>query len=179
MTRQLKHLPFVVALLLLLGAGVALIAHFGFSENAQAAEAAPTKALPSAPTPAGSPADEKAIRATADQFVKAFNSGDAKTIGAEWSTDSEYTDENGAEFHGRAAIEKEYAALFKEHPGATITVNIAAIRFLGPDIAIEKGAASVKFPKGETDRRPLQRRPCPPRRQMGHGRRPRHALCGR
>ena len=147
MTRQLKHLQFVVALLLLFGAGAALIAHFGFSKTAQAAEAAPTKALPSAPTPAGSPADEKAIHATADEFVKAFNSGDAKKIGAEWSTDAEYTDESGQEFQGRAAIEKEYAALFKEHPGATIAVDIESIRFLGPDIAIEKGIASVKLPK--------------------------------
>ncbi len=94
--------------------------------------------------------DEKAIRATADDFVKAFNAGDAKTIGAEWSTDSEYTDENGQEFHGRAAIEKEYAAPVqgasrRDHNAS----HIASIRFLGPDIAIEKGVASVKFPKGE------------------------------
>ena len=128
--------------------------HWPISENAQAAEStAPTKALPSAAAPAGTPEDAKAIRATADQFVKAFNSGDAKTIGAEWSTDSEYTDENGVDFHGRAAIEKEYAALFEEQSRArSITVNIASIRFLGPDIAIEKGAASV--PNSRRGRRP-------------------------
>jgi uncharacterized protein (TIGR02246 family) len=130
-------------LLLLVGTvGVGLLTYCGLATGADAPGPA-AKSKPSADD------DEKAIRATADEFVRAFNAGDAKSIGAEWSTDSEYTDEIGAEFHGRAAIEKEYAALFKEHPGATITVAIASIRFLGPDIAIEKGAASVKFPKGE------------------------------
>jgi len=95
-------------------------------------------------------ADEKAIRATADEFVKAFNAGDAKTIGAEWSADADYTEESGQEFHGRAEIEAFYAQLFKEHPGGTITVKIDSIRLLGPDIAIEKGIASVKSPKGES-----------------------------
>jgi uncharacterized protein (TIGR02246 family) len=128
---------------------LAVSAAIGVSVNCGTAAGA--DAAPASPKAKTSQADdEKAIRATADEFVKAFNAGDAKTIGAEWSTDAEYTDENGQEFHGRAAIEKEYAALFKDHPGATISVSIASIRFLGPDIAIEKGAASVKFPKGES-----------------------------
>jgi uncharacterized protein (TIGR02246 family) len=97
------------------------------------------------------PADEQAIRATADEFVKAFNAGDAKTIGLEWSDDAQYTDETGQEYHGRAAIEDEYAQLFKEHPGATISVDIESIRFLGPDIAIEKGVARAKLPNGDPD----------------------------
>jgi len=97
--------------------------------------------------PAGG-ADDKAIRATADEFVKAFNAGDAKAVGALWAADAEYTDESGFAFHGRAAIEKEYADLFRQHPGATITVTIESIRFLGPDTAVEKGVAKVTLPKG-------------------------------
>ena len=99
---------------------------------------------------AAASADEKAIRATADEFVKAFNAGDAKTIGAEWSTDADYTDESGEDFHGRAAIEALYAQMFKEHPGGTVTVKIDSVRFFGPDVAVEKGIASVKSPKGES-----------------------------
>jgi uncharacterized protein (TIGR02246 family) len=99
-----------------------------------------------------SAADENAIRATADEFVKAFNAADAKAVGALWASDAEYTDESGQAFQGRAAIEKEYADLFKEHRGATVTVTIGSIRFLGPDIAVEKGIAKVKLPseKGDT-----------------------------
>jgi uncharacterized protein (TIGR02246 family) len=92
---------------------------------------------------------DAAIRATADVFVKAFNAGDAKAVGALWAPDAEYTDESGQALHGRAAIEKEYADLFKEHPGATMTVTVESVRFLGPDTAVEKGIAKVQLPKGD------------------------------
>jgi uncharacterized protein (TIGR02246 family) len=102
--------------------------------------------LAATPPPRDRAADEKAIRATADDFVKAFDAGDAKAIGALWAPDAEYTDESGQTLQGRAAIEKEYVELFKEHRGATMTVAIESVRFLGPDIAIEKGVAKVKSP---------------------------------
>ena len=92
---------------------------------------------------------DAAIRAAGDAFVKAFNAGDAKAIGALWAPDAEYTDESGQSIHGRAAIEKEYADLFKEHPGATMTVTVESIRFFGPDTAVEKGIAKVKSPEGD------------------------------
>jgi len=96
-------------------------------------------------------ADEAAIRATADEFVKAFNAADAKAIGALWAPDAEYTDESGQSLEGRAAIEKDYAEAFKQHPGAMMTIKIESIRFLGPDIALEKGVARVKSPGGLAD----------------------------
>ncbi len=98
---------------------------------------------------ASTAAEEKGIRATADEFVKAFNAGDAKTIGAQWADEAEYVDDSGNEFHGRKEIEAEYARLFKEHPGATVSLTIESIRFLGPDIAVEKGIAKVALPKEE------------------------------
>jgi len=113
-----------------------------------AADAAPGKAEAAAGLAAQG--DEKAIRATADEFVKAFDAADTKAIGALWAPDAEYTDESGQSFHGRAAIERQYADLFQEHRGATIAVTIESIRFLGPDTAVEKGVAKVKLPKGET-----------------------------
>ena len=106
-------------------------------------------------------ADEKAIRATADEFIKAFNAADAKAVGALWATDAEYTDESGQSYQGGAAIEKEYADLFKEHRGATMTVAIESVRFLGPDIAVEKGIAKVKSPGAEAPGGTLHRGPCP------------------
>jgi uncharacterized protein (TIGR02246 family) len=93
---------------------------------------------------AASEADEKAIRATADEFVKAFNAADAKAVGALWAEDAEYTDESGQSHHGRAAIEKLYAGLFKDQPGASMAVTVESIRFLGPDVAVEKGIARLK-----------------------------------
>jgi len=133
-----KQFRFIVGLCVLLGAGAAKAAD------------APAAKQEAASKPA-SGADEKAIRATADDFVKAFNAGDAKAIGALCAPDAEYIDESGESFQGRAAIEKEYAEAFKQHLGAIMTVNIESIRFPAPDIAIEKGVARVKSPGGLAD----------------------------
>ncbi len=124
--------------------------------NPKATTAAVPAVAKSAPSPAASEtllaqADEKAIRATADEFVKAFNAADVKAIGALWAPDAEYTDESGQSFQGRAAIEQVYADVFKQHLGAMMTVKIESIRLLGPDVALEKGVARVKSPGGLAD----------------------------
>ncbi len=106
-------------------------------------------AAPAANADAARAADQQAIRATADDFVKACNAADAKAVAALWATDAEYTDESGESYRGRDAIEKLYAGLFKAHPGATMSVTIESIRFLGPDIAVEKGITRLKSPSGE------------------------------
>jgi len=135
-----KHFRFIVGACVLL----AVVASKAADPAAEKA-AAPPKTTPPAPK-TDSRADEKAIRATADDFVKAFNAADVKAVGALWATDAEYTDESGQSFQGRAAIEQLYADLFKEHRGAAMTVTIDSIRFLGPDIAVEKGIAKVAMP---------------------------------
>jgi uncharacterized protein (TIGR02246 family) len=134
----------VIGVLLIVAAGVALSARYALLDGARAAD--PAAASSAASPKLGNEADEKAIRATAEDFLKAFNAGDAKAIGALWATDAEYTDESGQSYQGRAVIEKEYTDFFQEHRGATMTVAIESIRFLGPDIAIEKGVAKVKLP---------------------------------
>jgi uncharacterized protein (TIGR02246 family) len=154
MKKSSQPVRFIIGAILLLGAALAATVQPGLVVAAQPADAAPEGAAaqpkPATAAPAiGSEADEKAIRATADDFVKAFNAADAKAIGALWATDAEYTDESGQSYHGRAAIEKEYADLFKQHRGETMTVAIESIRFLGPDIAVEKGIAKVKSPKAD------------------------------
>ena len=151
MKKSSQQVPWLIGAILLLGAALAAIPQERFAVAAQPADAAPGGAAvqstpATAPATIGTEADEKAIRATADDFVKAFDAGDAKAVGALWATDAEYTDESGRSYHGRAAIEKEYVDLFKDHRGATMTVNIESIRFLGPDIAMEKGIAKVKLP---------------------------------
>ncbi|HKD36947.1 MAG TPA: SgcJ/EcaC family oxidoreductase [Pirellulales bacterium] len=142
MSERLKQSLVGGAAALGLAIGIVGLVRIGAVPEANAAN-------PPAAAKVSSADDEKSIRATADEFVKAFNAGDAKTIGAEWAADAEYTDEAGQEFHGRAAIEKEYATLFKDHPGSTISLTIESIRFLGPDIALERGIAKVKQPHAE------------------------------
>jgi uncharacterized protein (TIGR02246 family) len=87
--------------------------------------------------------DEQAIRASAAAFVKAFNTGDAKAVGALYAPDAVYTDEAGQRYHGRAAIQKLYADLFARYTGATMTVTIESLRFMSPTVAIERGVAKL------------------------------------
>lgn len=100
--------------------------------------------------PAGAGADyeaeKKAIRQTAEAFTQAFNRGDAKALAAMWTREGEYIDEAGTVTTGRAAIEKEFAALFKARPKAQMRVMIESIRFLGPTIAVEEGTSRLSEP---------------------------------
>lgn len=145
MLKRWKQVPFVA--MFVFGVGAALLARYAFPVDAKAADDPPPRA--SAGSVQDNEAEEQAIRATADKFVEAFNAGDAKAIGAQWAPDAEYTDQSGQVFHGRTAIEQEYAELFKEHPGAIMAVTIESIRCLGPDIAVERGIATVKLPKAD------------------------------
>ena len=95
------------------------------------------------PAKAPASADEQALRATADAFAKAFDSGDAQALGALWTADADYTDENGRAYHGRAAIEKKYVELFEEHPDMTIKIDIQSLRVLNPTTALEDGRAAI------------------------------------
>jgi uncharacterized protein (TIGR02246 family) len=106
------------------------------------------KALAASQPPSTQTADEKAIRASAEKFVTAFNKGDAKEIAALWTTDCEYVDETGRVFRGRDAIEKEYAAFFALHPGLKIEISISSVDILGGHSAIEDGTAVVKNTAG-------------------------------
>ena len=115
-----------------------------------AAEGKKEEAKVPAAVPAESPhaADEKAIRASAEAFVAAFNRADPKAIGAMWTVDCEYMDEAGWVFRGREAIEKEYAGFFAENPGAKMENAISSIKVVGRSVAIETGTSTVKNAEG-------------------------------
>ncbi len=156
MKMQAQQVRFAIGGILFFGAVLAAIIHQGLVVAAQPAGTksggAVKPAIPLIPaSKTENDADEKAIRATADDFVKAFDAADVKAIGALWAPDAEYTDESGESFQGRAAIEQIYADLFKQHLGAMMTVKIESIRLLGPDVALEKGVAWVKSPGGLAD----------------------------
>jgi len=99
--------------------------------------------LPAAEKKSPAPSDDAAIRATADAFVKAFNRGDAKAVAALWTTSGTMADDRGQILKGRKAIEDEYAALFKAHPGVQMQVAVQSIDFPAPGTAVEDGIATV------------------------------------
>ena len=93
-------------------------------------------------------AEVQAIRATAVAFEQAFDAGDAQALAALWTPQGDYVDENGMLSQGREAIEKKYASLFQQRPGMKMKIDVASIRLLGPNVAMEDGSAALISEEG-------------------------------
>jgi uncharacterized protein (TIGR02246 family) len=116
------------------------------AETQPAQQAPPTPvAAPGAPAAKAVPADgnEAHIRAGAQAFIKAFNAGDAKALAEMWTPNGTIADEQGNVFKGRKAIEEQYAALFKAHPGVRMQIAIKSIDFPSSTTAIEDGVTQL------------------------------------
>jgi uncharacterized protein (TIGR02246 family) len=87
--------------------------------------------------------DEKAIRAADAEFVRAFNANEAEPLAALFTDDAQIVDEHGQTFVGREAIRKRFAQSFKNPGGAVLSIRVDTIRFLGPDLALERGIATI------------------------------------
>jgi uncharacterized protein (TIGR02246 family) len=141
MTQPWNWTRYLVALAALgtLAAGVLVVA--GHLAKAGADEA---RAPVPAPADAEPSAEEKAIRATAAAYTKAFNAGDAKAIAALWTEDGELIDAEGKVSRGREAIAKEFADFFTQQPGMTIEITTDSFRLISKDVAVENGTVRVK-----------------------------------
>jgi uncharacterized protein (TIGR02246 family) len=87
-------------------------------------------------------ADTRAITDLLASFVKAYNAQDARAIGALFTPDAEIQDEDGDITRGREAIVKRFDRTFEDRGGA-LAVDTESLRFLGTDLAIEEGTASL------------------------------------
>ena len=115
--------------------------------------ATPGIAIDARPTEQARQEDAKAIRDVADAFLQAYNSKNAKSLAALFVSAGEIVSETGKSLQGREAIEREFAAIFQEHPKAQIQVVVQSIRFLGPTLAIEDGLTIVT----EESNQPIER----------------------
>lgn len=131
------------ARLLVLGViGIGLMTAGGMADDQRGDKSNPIVAT----TSAGS-AEEVAIRAMGDAFVKVFNAGDAPALARLHTPDAHVIDLTGEELRGRDEIEREYQGLFKDNPGLAIEVNVENVRMIGTDLAVEDGTTKVT-PKG-------------------------------
>lgn len=132
---------------LLLVSGVALSVAMVIAQDAEPAagkrkaEPRKKKADPVAAVAENETAELQAIRQSSQQFVAAFNQGDAKGVAALWTLTGEYVDDAGRVFAGREAIAGEYARFFKEHPGHKIKLAIDSLKLLSDTAAMEDGRA--------------------------------------
>src|SRR5712691_10537896 len=85
-----------------------------------------------------SPADENAVRGNVDQWVAAWNKGDAQAIAQLGTEDWEQVSPDGTHTKGRAAYEKGLASDFAKGT-PRLSVTTVFVRFLKPDVAIASG----------------------------------------
>jgi uncharacterized protein (TIGR02246 family) len=88
-------------------------------------------------------ADKAAVRACAQEFLKALAKGDAKEVAAFWTPTGEYA-RGEMTIRGRANIEKAYAEHLKKKRPGIVTVEGESIRFLSDDTGVLEGAFAVK-----------------------------------
>jgi uncharacterized protein (TIGR02246 family) len=136
---------FAIALIL---AGIVLVAATAGQKAGQKSEPTEAARQPQTPAPDHSQ-DEKAIRQTAEEVVRAYNTADAKTLAALFSSDAEIVDHHGNASQGRQAIEQEFAEVFADNPGGKIEIDVDSIRFVCPNVAIEDGTSTVQHAASE------------------------------
>jgi uncharacterized protein (TIGR02246 family) len=78
------------------------------------------------------------------EFIAAFNRGDAKALAGFWAPDGTYVDHDGIQVKGRDALEKMYQELFAEMKGAKLSITVTSNQMLAPTVAIEEGLSELK-----------------------------------
>jgi uncharacterized protein (TIGR02246 family) len=79
----------------------------------------------------------------AQEFIAAYNKGDAKAVAAFWMPDAEYTDQDGNQTKGRAAIEKLYEKAFAANKGAKLNIIVTSVKMLADGVGLEEGINEV------------------------------------
>jgi len=100
--------------------------------------------------PRDAPAEEAPGKGKrAQEFIAAFNKGDAKTVAGFWTPDGDYVDQDGRTIKGRDAIEKLYEKVFAERKGAKLTIIVGSRRQVSPDVVLEDGVTEVVPANGD------------------------------
>ncbi len=84
-----------------------------------------------------------AARALTAEFVKSATARDAKAMAAMWTEHGEAISPDGDRVHGRAAIEKMYADMFKDSPKLKLEVTIESAHRLGKTMATAEGVTRI------------------------------------
>ena len=115
-------------------------------------------------------AQELAIRATVEQFARAYNAHDAKAVADLFLPQAQLVDEDDNTIQGRDNIQNLFADVFEEQPETGINVDIESIRFIGTNLALEMGSTTTVPPAGaNSGSRALQCSAYPERWKMVDG----------
>jgi len=93
---------------------------------------------------------ESVIRQAVAAYVEAFNKHDATALARFWSPDAVYLNRvTNEQVVGRPAIAEQFRSLFKDAPEINLAVNTKSIQFISPNVAVEHGTSTLKFPKSD------------------------------
>ncbi len=99
--------------------------------------------LARAADPKDNPPEQKAIEKRAEEFIAAFNKGDAEAVAAFWTPDGDYVDMAGESLKGRKAIAAAFGKQFKANKSGKLQIHMTSLRVVNPDLAIEDGITEV------------------------------------
>jgi len=98
--------------------------------------------------------EKAAIETAIQSYVSAFNARDAEKLASLWSPEGVYisrrsaADSQASQVTGRAALTEEFTALFDESADVRLEVATESIEFISPNVALERGTATVLRPDG-------------------------------
>jgi len=104
----------------------------------------PNNAEAQAARPAEAGRDEADVADSAKVYEKLYNAHDAKGLAALFAVKAEITDEAGVLIRGREAIEAEFQRQFEAEPKSSIAIEVANVRLLTPNIALEEGRVKAQ-----------------------------------
>jgi uncharacterized protein (TIGR02246 family) len=84
------------------------------------------------------------VQAALESFAKAFESRDAKVLAAQWTAEGEYQPLERGPVRGREALEKGFTAFFAKTPEVKAKIQSESLRFLGGDLAVDEGSATIQ-----------------------------------
>ena len=98
--------------------------------------------------------DKGAIEKAIQSYVSAFNARNAEKLASHWAPEGVYisrrneTDPQASQISGRDALTEEFTALFAESADTRLEVATESIEFISPNVALERGSATVRRPDG-------------------------------
>jgi uncharacterized protein (TIGR02246 family) len=93
--------------------------------------------------PPNAAAEKAALQKRAEEFVAAFNKGDADAVAAFWAPEGDYMDQAGETLKGRQTIAAAFRKQFEAVKGGKMRIHPTSLRFVKPDLAIEDGITEV------------------------------------
>jgi uncharacterized protein (TIGR02246 family) len=122
------------------------------TRHANARDEHPTKAPkvdPSSEANDGRTTDRAAIGAQMENFLKAFEKGDAEQVASCWTAEGELIGDDGSAYRGRAAIAKVYREVFHSKEKRQAEIERESLRFPSENTAIEEGHFKVRVGTSE------------------------------